>query len=91
VKLVAALSRQTREEESMATGHFYQKLSALFLNTIPTFTDIHIDGNESTFPISSYSTIFKTLYHVYLTILKLACNFYCHNPKQPKTTSVVVV
>ena len=53
-KLVAALSRQTGEEEFVATGHLYQKLSfhlmkgnsALLLNRIPTFPDSLIDENE---------------------------------------------
>ena len=53
-KLAAALSRQTGVEESVATGHLYQKLSvhlmkgnsALLLNRIPTFPNSHIDGSE---------------------------------------------
>ena len=53
-KLAAALSRQTGEEESVATSHLYQKLSihlmkgnsALLLNRIPTFPDSNIDGTE---------------------------------------------
>ena len=51
---LAALSRQTGEEESVATGHLFQKLSvhlmkgnsALLLNRIPTFPNSHIDGTE---------------------------------------------
>ncbi len=53
-KLAAALSRQTGEEESVATSHLYQKLSihlmkgnsALLLNRIPTFPDNNIDVSE---------------------------------------------
>ena len=53
-KLAAALSRQTGEEESVATSHLYQKLSihlmkgnsALLLNRIPTFPANHINGSE---------------------------------------------
>ena len=53
-KLAAALSRQTGEEESVATIHLYQKLSihlmkgnsALLLNRIPTVPDSNIDGTE---------------------------------------------
>ena len=50
-KPAAALSRQTGEDESVATGHLYQKLSihlmkgnsALLLKRIPNFPDSHID------------------------------------------------
>jgi hypothetical protein len=49
-----SISRQTGVEESVATGHLYQKLvvhlmkrnSALLLNRIPTFPNNHIDGSE---------------------------------------------
>ena len=53
-KLAAALSRQTGEEESVATSHLYQKLSvplmkgntALLLNRTPNLPENHIDGSE---------------------------------------------
>ena len=53
-KLAVALSRQTGEEESVATSHLYQKLSvhlmkgnsALLLNRSPNFPEDHIVGSE---------------------------------------------
>ena len=53
-KLGSALARQTGQEESVAIGHLFQRLSillvrgnaALFLNRIPSFADPHIDGME---------------------------------------------
>ena len=53
-KLAAALSRQTGEEESVATSHLYQKLSvhlmkgnsALLLNRVPNFPENHVDGSD---------------------------------------------
>ena len=53
-KLGSAQARQTGQEESVAIGHLFQRLSvllvkgnaALFLNRIPSFPDAHIDGIE---------------------------------------------
>ena len=53
-KLWSAQPRQTGQEESVAIGHLFQRLSvllvkgnaALFLNRIPSFPDAHIDGIE---------------------------------------------
>ena len=53
-KLAAALSRQTGEEESVATSHLYQKLSvhlmkgnsALLLNRVPNLPENLVDGSE---------------------------------------------
>ena len=53
-KLGSALARQTGQEESVAIGHLFQRLSvllvrgnaALFLNRTPSFPDPHIDGIE---------------------------------------------
>ena len=53
-KLGSALARQTGQEESVAIGHLFQRLSvllvrgnaALFLNRIPSFPDSEIDGME---------------------------------------------
>ena len=42
-KLAAALSRQTGEEESVATSHLYHKGNSAL---IPTFPDSHIDRSE---------------------------------------------
>ena len=54
IKLAAALSRQTGEEESVATSHLYQKLSvhlmkgnsALLLNRITNLPETRIDDSE---------------------------------------------